>query len=243
MGGAGAPRPEPAYLAHRRISVVLLGVLGQEGLNFFAISRVLFLGDDEERHVVLGELEVIGLAPFPLPLKEIGLVAVLPRGIDERGNSPNRMARVLFFRAHRYLLQCGRHVVVLVRVHKRIGSALETAEGMYPRAPNPAPSSRTDAAPASLRRHVLPKDWEGVTRRYATAKHKLVRNLEPPDKRRIEAGAVRLTPGKLNAVRAAFKGGVKASQIARQFGLSQSDVRKVLASYASRRGPWPVTSG
>ena len=39
-----------------------------------------------------------------------------------------------------------------------------------------------------------------------------------------------LTKGKLNAVRAAFKAGVKPSAIARQFGVSQSDVRKALAS-------------
>ena len=32
----------------------------------------------------------------------------------------------------------------------------------------------------------------------------------------------------INAVRAAFKAGIKPSQIARQFGISQSDVRKVL---------------
>jgi hypothetical protein len=53
-------------------------------------------------------------------------------------------------------------------------------------------------------------------------------------KPRIEAPALHLTPGKLNAVRAAFKAGVKPSQIARQFGLSQSDVRQALASNASR---------
>jgi hypothetical protein len=34
----------------------------------------------------------------------------------------------------------------------------------------------------------------------------------------------------MNAVLAAFKVGVKPSQIARQFGLSQSDVRQALAS-------------
>jgi hypothetical protein len=62
-------------------------------------------------------------------------------------------------------------------------------------------------------------------------------SVEPPDKRRIEAAVVHLTPGKLNAVRAAFKVGVKPSQIARQFGLSQSDVRQALASGASRRAP------
>jgi len=39
-----------------------------------------------------------------------------------------------------------------------------------------------------------------------------------------------LTTGKLNAVRAAFKAGVKPSAIARQFGISQSDVRKALAT-------------
>ena len=38
-----------------------------------------------------------------------------------------------------------------------------------------------------------------------------------------------LTTGKLNAVRAAFKAGVKPSAIARQFGISQTDVRKALA--------------
>src|SRR6185295_13412186 len=50
--------------------------------------------------------------------------------------------------------------------------------------------------------------------------------------RRQEAaqdGAGPLTTGKLNAVRAAFKAGVKPSAIARQFGISQSDVRRVLA--------------
>jgi hypothetical protein len=39
----------------------------------------------------------------------------------------------------------------------------------------------------------------------------------------------RLTKGKLNAVRAAFRGGVKPSAIARRFGISQSDIKKALA--------------
>jgi hypothetical protein len=42
-------------------------------------------------------------------------------------------------------------------------------------------------------------------------------------------GAGSLTTGKLNAVRAAFKAGVKPAAIARQFGISQSDVKKALA--------------
>jgi hypothetical protein len=54
-------------------------------------------------------------------------------------------------------------------------------------------------------------------------------------KRKVEASAVSLTQGKLNAVRAAFKAGVTPSRIARQFGISQSDVRKALAGDASKR--------
>jgi hypothetical protein len=45
-------------------------------------------------------------------------------------------------------------------------------------------------------------------------------------KRKVEKIAVPLTQGKLK--RAAFKAGVTPSRIARQFGISQSDVRKAL---------------
>jgi hypothetical protein len=53
-------------------------------------------------------------------------------------------------------------------------------------------------------------------------------------KQRVEPTAVTLPSGKLNAVRAAFKAGVKPSQIARQFGISQADVRKALATNGSK---------
>src|SRR5262245_20596210 len=53
--------------------------------------------------------------------------------------------------------------------------------------------------------------------------------------RKAEAIAVSLTQGKLNAVRAAFKAGITPSRIARQFGISQADVRKALAGDASKR--------
>ena len=43
-----------------------------------------------------------------------------------------------------------------------------------------------------------------------------------------------LAQGKLNAVRAAFKAGVTPSRIARQFGISQADVRKALAKDGSK---------
>jgi hypothetical protein len=45
-----------------------------------------------------------------------------------------------------------------------------------------------------------------------------------------------LTQGQVNAVLATFKAGIAPSRIARQFGISQSDVRKVLASEPRRSG-------
>ena len=48
--------------------------------------------------------------------------------------------------------------------------------------------------------------------------------------KRTEAPAVRLSIGKLNAVRAAFKAGVTPAKIAKQFGIPQAEVRKVIAS-------------
>jgi DNA-binding CsgD family transcriptional regulator len=40
-----------------------------------------------------------------------------------------------------------------------------------------------------------------------------------------------LTRGQINAVRAAFKAGITPARIARQFGISQSNVRKALATH------------
>jgi hypothetical protein len=50
----------------------------------------------------------------------------------------------------------------------------------------------------------------------------------------VKVVTVPLTQGRLNAVRAAFKAGVTPSRIARQFGISQADVRKALASVSAR---------
>ncbi len=54
---------------------------------------------------------------------------------------------------------------------------------------------------------------------------------ESSRKRKVEATSVPLTQGKLNAVRAAFNAGVTPSRIARQFGISHSDIRKALAGH------------
>jgi hypothetical protein len=72
------------------------------------------------------------------------------------------------------------------------------------------------------RRGRLPLSW---------AKEKPTADARPqPRQASAELGTGSLTTGKLNAVRAAFKAGVKPSAIARQFGISQSDVRKALAT-------------
>ena len=106
----------------------------------------------------------------------------------------------------------------------------------------------------SQRRHFLPKDLAGALkwlddveidallaavtteaerrgrRRPTPAKEKPVADAKPQRRQEVvQDGAGSLTTGKLNAVRAAFKAGVKPSVLARQFGISQSDVRKALA--------------
>ena len=108
---------------------------------------------------------------------------------------------------------------------------------------------------ASQSRHFLPKDLAGALKRLddaeidsllaavtaeaerrgrlpsSPAKEKPTADARPqPRQASAEHGTGSLTTGKLNAVRAAFKAGVKPSAIARQFGISQSDVRKALAT-------------
>ena len=55
------------------------------------------------------------------------------------------------------------------------------------------------------------------------------------DKRQTATATVSVTRGQMNAVFAAFKAGVKASQIARQFDIAQSDVHKVVRSLTTTK--------
>jgi hypothetical protein len=55
-----------------------------------------------------------------------------------------------------------------------------------------------------------------------------------PKWRQVEIAEVSLTRGQVNAIRASFKAGITPSRIARQFGVSQSDVRKALATDPSK---------
>ena len=80
------------------------------------------------------------------------------------------------------------------------------------------PSVRTDEPSSALR----PSDL-GTKR-------------SPPTARRpkVDIAEVPLTRGQVNAIRASFKAGITPSRIARQFGVSQSDVRKALATDPSK---------
>jgi hypothetical protein len=105
--------------------------------------------------------------------------------------------------------------------------------------------------PASGPRHLLPKDLAGALERLndgevdsllaaVTAEARRRGRVAPTSHGReptaadtsrlrrtaADVGAASLTTGKLNAVRAAFKAGVKPSAIARQFGISQADVKR-----------------
>src|ERR1700676_2830296 len=55
-----------------------------------------------------------------------------------------------------------------------------------------------------------------------------------PKRRQAEIAEPSLTRGQVITIRAAFKAGIKPSQIARQFGVSQSSVRKALAAAPSK---------
>ena len=82
------------------------------------------------------------------------------------------------------------------------------------------------------RRGRLPRSGKTDVTPSALRPSELTTKRSPPTARRpkVDITEVSLTRGQVNAVRAAVKAGIKPSVIARQFGLSQSDVRKVLAS-------------
>jgi DNA invertase Pin-like site-specific DNA recombinase len=101
------------------------------------------------------------------------------------------------------------------------------------------------------RRHVLPRDLTSAVRHLddeeldrllsaalAEAKRRgsqpspTDKPSKPSPKWQPDAVALSLTRGQVNAVRAAFKAGITPARIARQFGLSRSDVRKALATDA-----------
>src|SRR5262245_20720225 len=116
---------------------------------------------------------------------------------------------------------------------------------------SPSVNSHCSSAITHTSRHVLPanltnavqqlgdQDLDRLLAAVIAEQRRRGRKLPASDetsrKRKVEAITAPLTQGKLNAVRAAFKAGVTPSRIARQFGISQSDVRKALAGDPSKR--------
>lgn len=121
----------------------------------------------------------------------------------------------------------------------------------------PVPREKYKAdAPASRPRHLLPQDLAGALKQLQDAEvdallaavtHEVKRRGRPaPTAQRAypkanatsrsrreavaERGAPPLTTDKLNAVRAAFKAGIRPAAIARQFGILQADVKSALAA-------------
>jgi hypothetical protein len=96
-------------------------------------------------------------------------------------------------------------------------------------------------------RYILPQNLDAAIRQLpdqeldrlvTAALEERARRKKPPvpeeRRRNADAVALYLPKGKLNAIRAAFKAGVTPSRIAREFGLSQQDVRKALAGDAMK---------
>ena len=129
------------------------------------------------------------------------------------------------------------------------GRDLSPSTGHEPSSSSPPEmSSRTvnrETETTRPSRYILPKDLDTAIRqlddqeldRLVTAaleerarRKKPFVSQETPRKRLTEADAVLLPQGKLNAVRAAFKAGVTPARIAREFGISRSDVQRALAS-------------
>jgi hypothetical protein len=103
----------------------------------------------------------------------------------------------------------------------------------------------TETAPSS--RYVFPKDLDAaikqlddqeLDRLVTAALEERARRKKPPvpeksqRKRQGSSSTTHLQKGKFNAVRAAFAAGVTPSRIAREFGISQSDVRRALMGEA-----------
>jgi hypothetical protein len=136
------------------------------------------------------------------------------------------------------------------RTPSKTPDLFSSASALKPSAPpGNSPSSSLVIAKSvnnlSSPRHVLPRDLSPSVKHLedreldrllsavlAEQRERRRRVPMPDDSsgKRLEVAPIALTRGQINAVRAAFKAGVTPSRIARQFGLSQSDVRKALAS-------------
>jgi len=146
---------------------------------------------------------------------------------------------------------------------EQISPDLFSAGAVRDALPLPTTPSITEAkAEAAPQRHVLPKNLRNAVNHlndeeldllHAATLDEIRRRgrLQMPQKsrhaklspikdrisqrRRLDIAETTLTLGQINAVRAAFKAGITPTKIARQFGISQSNVRKALATDESKR--------
>jgi hypothetical protein len=93
-------------------------------------------------------------------------------------------------------------------------------------------AKRRERLPSSLA--ARPQRADQLSRDAPRAKLPVPQVAPPSRQSNTDDVASSLTLGQLRAIRAAVKAGVKPSVIARQFGISHSDVRKVLAADARR---------
>ena len=131
--------------------------------------------------------------------------------------------------------------------HMGTGSVQPTTPNLFSTATNREDASSGNSSPniadKDSSRYVLPKDLPNAIKQLtdkeldelsvAISVEQQRRGRNPPSnenaqKGKVSEGSTSLSAGKINAVRAAFKAGLKPSQIARQFGVSQVDVRKAL---------------
>jgi hypothetical protein len=115
-------------------------------------------------------------------------------------------------------------------------SSLATDDG------SAAASSQSYALPKNLPSAIRYLDDDQLDRLLAAAlaeQRRRGKKVPAPDKSPrktlVKVVAPPLALGKLNAIRAAFKAGFTPSRIARQFRISQSDVKKALASDEMKR--------
>jgi hypothetical protein len=115
--------------------------------------------------------------------------------------------------------------------------------------PTSSPVTGHESGEALSSRHVLPRDLDAAIEHLddrelerlilAALQERDRRKLPVPEKSerksQTEMATVALPQGKLNAIRAAFKAGVPPSRIAKQFGVSRSDVQAALAGSAKTR--------
>lgn len=140
---------------------------------------------------------------------------------------------------------------------KRATPDLFSGDGVMPATPTePTAGTTKETTGAARQRYILPKNLRQAVKQlndgeldelfevaFDEAKRRgrlprSVRTEELATKRLLPTGKrdplgvakVSLTRGQINAVCAAFKAGITPSRIARQFGISQANVRKALAS-------------